>query len=160
LIVRKLKRSLVIFIVWTLVSLTSWGQNVPLIDSLSKGLKKAQGEKQFSLLNAIGFEYRYSFPDSTIFYCTQSYELGKRLDLAKDLSKPLSFIGLAYANKGDYKRSLDFHYQSIEVAKAQLDSVQLAYGYNNLGRMFFDEGDVVRAYDNFIRAKAIFEKLD
>ena len=138
----------------------SFGQNLTLIDSLNQDLKNAKGSQQFLLLNAIGFEYRYSFPDSTIYYCTQSYELGKRLDLQKELARPLSFIGLAYANKGDYKKSLDYHYQSIEVAKAQLDSVQLAFGYNNLGRMFFDEGDVVRAYDNFIRAKEIFEKLN
>ena len=140
--------------------LPSSGQNLTLIDSLNKELKNAKGPSQFLLLNAIGFEYRYSFPDSTIFYCTQSYELGKRLGLQKELSRPLSFIGLAYANKGDYKKSLDFHYQSIQVAGEQSDSVQLAYGYNNLGRMFFDEGDVVRAYDNFIRAKDIFEDMD
>lgn len=140
--------------------LPSSGQNLTLIDSLNKELKNAKGSNQFILLTAIGFEYRYSFPDSTIFYCTQSYELGKRLSLQKELSRPLSFIGLAYANKGDYKRSLDFHYQSIQVAEEQSDSVQLAYGYNNLGRMFFDEGDVVRAYDNFIRAKDIFEDMD
>lgn len=138
----------------------SSGQNITLIDSLNQALKKAKEPQQFSLLNAVGFEYRYSFPDSTIYYCTQSYELGKRLDLQKELARPLSFIGLAYANKGDYKKSLDYHYHSIEVAKAQSDSLQLAFGYNNLGRMFFDGGDVVRAYDNFIRAKDIFEKLD
>ncbi len=142
-----------------LCSFHSFSQNLAVIDSLNHALRKARGQQQFELLTAIGFEYRYSYPDSTIFYCTQSYELGKRLELEKELSKPLSFIGLAYANKGDYKKSLDYHYQAIEVAKEQSDSVQLAFGYNNLGRMFFDEGDVVRAYDNLIRAKDIFEHV-
>ncbi len=135
------------------------GQNLALLDSLHKKLSTASGQQRFAILTAIGFEYRYSYPDSTLIYCSQAYELGTSLDLPTELSKPLSFVGLAYANKGDYKKSLQFHEQAIQVAQAQVDSVQLAYGYNNLGRMFFDGGDMVRAYDNFIHAKNIFERL-
>jgi len=132
-------------------------QNIILIDSLRKKLKKASPEEKFVIWNAIGFDYRYSYPDSTIYYCNKAYELGRQLELTKDLSKPLSFIGLASANKGDYTTSIDYHHQAIEIAQQQNDSIQLAFGYNNLGRMFFDQGDLVRAYDNLIRAKDIFE---
>lgn len=138
----------------------SHAQNIRLVDSLRRQLPKASPTKQVELMNAIGFEFRYSFPDSTIYYCQRAYDLGKQLQLKKELSKPLSFIGLAYANKGDYKNSFTYHHESIDVAISQNDSVQLAFGYNNLGRMFFDQGDLVRAYDNFIRAKDIFEALD
>lgn len=134
-------------------------QNLTVVDSLKRELPKASPERKFALLNAIGFEYRYSFPDSTIYYCLQAYELGKGLHLTKELSKPLSFIGLANANKGDYEQSLDYHYQSIEVAIEQDDSIQLAYAYNNLGRMFLDEGVHARAYDNLVRSKELFEIL-
>lgn len=68
-------------------------------------------------------------------------------------------MGLANANKGDYKKSLDYHYQSIEIAIQQNDSVQLAFAYNNLGRMFLDEGDLERAYDNLVRSKDLFEVI-
>jgi len=138
-------------------SLGIFAQNITLIDSLRKKLRNAEPEERFAILNAIGFDYRYSYPDSTVFYCTQAFELGQKLNLEKDLAKPLSFIGLAAANKGDYKTSIDYHNKSIEIAREQNDSIQLAFGYNNLGRMFFDQGDLVRAYDNFIRAKDIFE---
>jgi signal transduction histidine kinase len=139
------------------ISLSVAAQNVILIDSLRKELKQAPSPEKFEIWNAIGFEYRYSFPDSTIYYCNLAFDLGKKLNLTKNLSKPLSFIGLATANKGDYKTSIDFHRQAIEIANEQQDSTQLAFGYNNLGRMFFDQGDMVRAYDNFIRSKDIFE---
>jgi signal transduction histidine kinase len=134
-----------------------YGQNLALIDSLHSSLRAQPAEKQFELLNAIGFEYRYSYPDSTIYYCSKAYELGKKISVTKNLSKPLSFIGLAYANKGDYKKSSEYHEQSIKIAIDQQDSVQLAFGYNNLGRMYFDGGDLVRSYDNLIRSKDIFE---
>lgn len=142
-----------------LLSTASVSQNLRLIDSLRKMLPHEKDKKQFEIMAAIGFEYRYSFPDSTIFYSTQAFELGRRLNLEKDLSKPLSFIGLAYAYKGDYKRSLDYHYQAIGVAAEQKDTVQLAFGYNNLGRMFFDQGDMVRATDNLVRSRDIFERI-
>ncbi|PZR33485.1 MAG: hypothetical protein DI538_18020 [Azospira oryzae] len=151
-----MRRVLVFF--FCFFSLGIFAQNISLIDSLRKGLTTAAPRQKFAILNAIGFEYRYSYPDSTIFYCTRAFELGKELNLTKDLSKPLSFIGLATGNKGDYKSSIDYHLQAIEIAQKQQDSIQLAFGYNNLGRMFFDQGDVVRAYDNFIRAKDIFEQ--
>ncbi|HEY5823892.1 MAG TPA: ATP-binding protein [Cyclobacteriaceae bacterium] len=150
-----MRRSLIAFLLF----LSFWvsGQNILLIDSLRKKLKNASPNEKFAIWNAIGFDYRYSYPDSTIYYCTQAFELGKKLDLTKDLSKPLSFIGLAAANKGDYKSSIDYHQLAIEIAAEQNDSIQLAFGYNNLGRMFFDQGDLVRAYDNLIRSKDIFE---
>jgi len=147
--------SLIFFL--SFANCVGYSQNLKVIDSLNALLNSKISREQFDLRNSIGFEYRYSYPDSTIYYCLRAYEIGKAMHLEKDLSKPLSFIGLALANRGDYKKSLGYHQQAIEVAMEQKDSVQLAFGYNNLGRMFFDGGDMDRAYDNFIRSKDIFE---
>lgn len=142
-----------------LVTLFCLGQNQQLIDSLRASLTSASPEQQFNLLNDIGFQYRLSFPDSTVFYCTKAYELGEKIQVEKELAKSLSFIGLALAYKGDSENSLDYHNRSIDVAIRQKDSLQLAYGYNNLGRLFFDQGDLKRAYDNFSEARKIFDRL-
>lgn len=138
----------------------AYSQNLTAVDSLKRELPGTTGVKRFALLNALGFEYRYSYPDSTIYYCNKAYELGRKTGVQKELSKPLSFIGLALANKGDYTRSVDYHFRSIEVAIEQNDSIQLAYAYNNLGRMFLDQGDLQRAYENLIRSKDLFEVLN
>lgn len=137
-------------------SLATHAQNVSRIDSLKTELRLASGEKRFTILNDLGFEYRLSAPDSTIYYCKQAYDLGKSLNLKKYLSKPLSFIGLASAYKGDYKTSFDYHQEAIRVASDQQDSIQLGYCYNNFGRLFFEQGDLSRAYNNFIKADEIF----
>jgi signal transduction histidine kinase len=131
-------------------------QNVSRIDSLKAALRASNGIDRFNLLNDLGFEYRLSYPDSTIYYCEMAYALGKELELAKGLSKPLSFIGLAMAYKGDYEASFEYHTRAIELADQEGDSVQLGFGYNNFGRLFFDRGDMARAYNNFIRAEEIF----
>jgi signal transduction histidine kinase len=151
---------IVFTVVLCFISSSSFCQNVKLLDSLKHSLKSSPAEKQFDLLNTIGFEYRYSFPDSTIFYCTRAYELGKKLQVNKTLARPLSFIGLAKANQGDYKSALDYQYRSIETAIEQHDTIQLAHAYNNAGRVFFDEGDLIRAYTNFLRSRELFEKTN
>jgi signal transduction histidine kinase len=134
-------------------------QQLSRIDGLRNRLQAATGKRKFDLLNDIGFSYRLSYPDSTIWYCTRAFEVGTELNLPKELSKPLSFIGLAKAYKGDYKSSFDFHTRAIEVAKQQNDSLQLAFCYNNFGRLFFDQGDLTRAYENLVRALNIFEVI-
>lgn len=135
-------------------------QNLSRIDSLRKEVSTSNGVEKFDALNALGFEYRLSYPDSTIYYCELAYKLGTELNIAKGLSKPLSFIGLASSYKGDYTESFDYHNRAIGIAEKEHDSVQLAYGYNNFGRLFFDQGDMVRAYKNFVSAQHIFEKLN
>lgn len=135
-------------------------QQLSRIDSLRKALKSAPLREQFDILNDIGFAYRLSYPDSTIWYCTRAYEIGQALKLKKDLSKPLSFIGLAKAYKGDFKSSFDYHIRAIEVAREQQDTIQLAYGYNNFGRLFYDQGDYERAFKNLIEAQRLFESKD
>lgn len=142
-----------------LLTFPVWGQNVKVIDSLKGMLNTSPPAAQFELLNAVGFEYRYSFPDSTIAYCNRAYALGQQLELKKGLSRPLSFIGLAKANQGDYTSALEYHNRSVDVAREQEDTIQLAHAYNNIGRIFFDQGDLVRAFTDFEKARELFEKI-
>ena len=153
------RRGIVIAGMVLFISLSGFCQNLKLLDSLTKVLGSTPVDKQFDVLNAIGFEYRYSFPDSTILYCGRAYELGKKIKMEKLLARPLNFIGLAKANQGDNKAALDYQNRAIVVAFEQNDTIQLAHGYNNVGRIFFDEGDLVRAYDNFVGSTDLFEKI-
>jgi len=142
-----------------LLVLRAGAQNLSRIVSLKRQLNQTSHNDKFKVLCDLGFEYRLSSPDSTIFYCKQAYDLGKQLELSKDLSRPLSFIGLASAYKGDYKSSFDYHKLAIDVAQRQQDSVQLGYCYNNFGRLFFDQGDLPRAYDNFLKCQEVFDRI-
>lgn len=139
-----------------LLSPLAKAQNVSRIDSLKSAVLSTSGEQKITALNALGFEYRLSNPDSTIFYCKQAYALGTQLKVSNNLSRPLNFIGLGYAYKGNYKVAFEYYQQAIQVAELQKDSIQLAYTFNNLGRLFFDQGDLTRAYANFIKGHDIF----
>lgn len=135
-------------------------QDYKYLDSMRTQLSKATPQQRFSILTDIGFHFRLSYPDSTIFYCQNAYTLGKSLSLQTYLARPLSFMGLASAYKGEFAKSFDYHSQAIRVATEQKDTIQLAYGYNNFGRLFFDQGDMVRAYDQFVKARELFIKVN
>ncbi|HZY78564.1 MAG TPA: tetratricopeptide repeat protein [Cyclobacteriaceae bacterium] len=152
-------KAVIILITAVAIAFPSASQNLDAVKKLRTQLATAADPQKFDILSSIGFEFRYSYPDSTIIYCNRAFELGEKIKLGAGLSKPLSFIGLAYANKGDYKNSFEFHRAAIDMAAEQKDSTQLAHGYNNLGRMFYDQGDLVRAFDNLIRSKELFEEL-
>lgn len=134
-------------------------QNLVRIDGLRAQLGTAPEERQFELLNTIGFEYRFSYPDSTIYYCNKAYALGQRIKLNVGLSRPLSFIGLAKTNQGAYAEALDYHARSLQIAESQGDTLQMAHGHNNIGRVYYDRGDLVRSYNEFVRAKDLFTVL-
>ncbi|MDN4164734.1 tetratricopeptide repeat protein [Cytophagales bacterium LB-30] len=149
----------VLFTFLYFITFTGFAQNYQLLDSLRARMSETTGPELFAVLNDIGFQYRLSHPDSTIYYCNKAYDYGKSIGLEKELSKPISFIGLANAYKGNYSASFDAHNQAIQIALQQQDSIQLAYCYNNFGRLFFDQGDMVRAYEQLKQAGDLFSLL-
>jgi signal transduction histidine kinase len=133
-------------------------QNEMLIDSLQRRLKTSSREERFSLLNSIGWEYRFSYPDSTINYSQRAYDLGKRLKLNKDLAKPLNFIGVATNYKGDRLKAFEYYQQALHVAEEQNDSLQLAYTNNNIGRLLFEQGVIPKSFTYFVKALKLFKQ--
>jgi signal transduction histidine kinase len=134
-------------------------QNYARIDSLKKLWRVSGGEARYGIMNQIGFEYRISNPDSTIWFCTQAFDYGKELNLQSGLAESLGFIGLAYTYQGKPKEAHEYFTRAITLATEQADSLQLAHNTNNIGRLYFDQGDLSRAYKTFLQAQAIFETL-
>ncbi|NOS56114.1 MAG: hypothetical protein HOP37_07640 [Cyclobacteriaceae bacterium] len=132
------------------------GQNKALIDSLKSKLETAPIDQQFELLNSIGWEYRFAKPDSTIYYCEQAYELGKKENLKTSLAKPLNFLAVAYNYLGKLSKAYDLGQEAIRIATIQRDSNELAYGNNNIGRLLFEQGILSKSFPYFINAQKIF----
>ena len=135
-------------------------QNIHLIDSLRDKVKASEGMTKLAALNDLAWEYRSAYPDSTIFYGKQAFEMGKKLNQTIGLAEPLNFIGVAYNYKGDRIKSYEYYDMALKLAKQQNDSIQTAYSNNNLGRLFFEQGVLGRAYDYFIQALALFENIN
>ena len=134
-------------------------QDMRKIKDLERKLTSVSGQDRFDLLLQIAFEYRNSFPDSTIARSNEAYEIGRTLKLEQDMARPLNYIGLAYGVSGNYRRSLDYLERAIRVATTQKDSVQLGYCYNNLGRILLESDESEKAHENFEISHKIFKKV-
>lgn len=133
-----------------------YSQNLELINRLKVELQDLQGEARFKTLNAIGWEYRFSNPDSTIWYASKAYKLGVDLKLKKELGRSLNYIGIANNYKGERIKAYDYFDQALSVANQQMDSAQIAHANNNIGRLFFEQGVLSKSYKYYITALDIF----
>ena len=131
-----------------------------IIDSLKQNLPNTSGTTRFDVLNAIAWEYRFAYPDSTIFFAQQAYEYGLKLGDKVRLSVPLNYMGVAYNYNGKRLESLEYHKKAIEVARKQADSISVGHAINSIGRVYFEQGMVQQSIDYYFKALKIFENTD
>jgi signal transduction histidine kinase len=137
-----------------------FAQNIQLIDSLKSQLRSAPIENRFAILNDLAWEYRASYPDSTIYFATQAKQIANDIGLKKGLAKTVNFIGVAYNNKAERILAFQSYNEALEIASVDGDSVQLAYANINLGRLFFEQGLLAKAYEYYVKALTIFDQLN
>lgn len=118
-----------------------------------------EGVEQYQLMGDLAFEYRFAYPDSTIYFSKKAYDLGLKLNLKTGLARPYNFIGVAYNYKGDRLAAYEAYAKALDLAKTQNDTLQIAHAENNIGRVFFDQGLLSRSYDHFLDAIPLFESL-
>lgn len=151
------QRLLVLLIL--ILTCRAYAQDMGKISGFEQKLLASTGTERYELLLQIAFEYRNSFPDSTIIHANEAYELGRSLKLNRDMARPLNYIGLAYGVGGNYRKSLDYLERAIRVATAQKDSVQLGYCFNNLGRILLESDEQEKAFENFESSHRIFMQM-
>jgi signal transduction histidine kinase/tetratricopeptide (TPR) repeat protein len=130
-----------------------------LIDSLKQKLPTSTGPSRFDILNALAWEYRFAYPDSTIYFAQQAYDFGKTLGVEIRLAVPLNYMGIAYNYNGNRIASLEYHHEAIEVASSHGDSSSIAHANNSIGRVYFEQGMVQQSIDYYFKAQKIFEEI-
>jgi len=154
------KKNRALILLFIGLSFTAYSQNIQLIQELRTKVVQSTGAEKYRALNALAWEYRSAYPDSTILYSKQAFALAKELQFTKDLAESPNFIGVAYNYKGDRIKAYESYEEAMTIATQHHDSVQIAYSNNNLGRLFFEQGILSRAYEYFINAQAIFEDIN
>lgn len=135
------------------------GQDLEKISGLRRELRSAKGAARFDILNQISFAYRSSFPDSAIAYGQKAIEVAKEYKIPKGIASSLNYIGLGNYYKGNLVRAFDYYEEAEKEATLSVDSVQLGYAENNIGRLFFEQGMLTQSYPYFARAESIFKSV-
>jgi signal transduction histidine kinase/cytochrome c-type biogenesis protein CcmH/NrfG len=147
------------FFVFVLLNSIVQAQNMGRIDSLKLAITKTQGEPRARLLNQLGFQFRTSYPDSTIYYCQEALKISQSVENQFIKGESLNFIGIAYSYKAMASEAADAYAQALTIA-SQGDSLLLAHVHNNLGRLYFESGNLRQAFSNFTKAQRIFEAIE
>ncbi|HTH54430.1 MAG TPA: tetratricopeptide repeat-containing sensor histidine kinase [Cyclobacteriaceae bacterium] len=134
-------------------------QNLQKIDSLRKKLPNASAENRYKLWSDLAWEFRFAYPDSTLFYGQKAFTLAEELQLPTDRARALNYQGVAYNYQGERLKAYDLYSQALQLSTKQNDSVQIAHSNNNLGRLFFEQGLLAKAYEYYKRSYAIFKKI-
>lgn len=145
---------------WLFLPLAAFAQNLELIEKIKSTLPKQETEHRYNVLNDLAWEYRFAYPDSTIYYSELAFKLGQKLKLAKGLGRAVNVIGIAFNYKGERLKAFEYYSQALDIATTQRDSVQIAHANNNIGRLFYEQGILSRSYDYFITARAIFTAIN
>jgi tetratricopeptide (TPR) repeat protein len=154
-----LQRHAIIVFVLCIAGFKAFGQNLDKISAIKKSLAQAYGKEKFNLLNDLAWEYRTSYPDSTIYFANKAYLLGQQLKLKNSLARSLNFIGVANNYRGNNLNAYEFYIQAQVKAEEQYDSIQLGHAYNNLGRLFLEQGLLDKSSQYFNQALYIFGKI-
>ena len=155
-----MKRFLLTLLSILSIHFPSLAQNLNKIDSLKHLLEDAKIHERVNLYNQIGWEYRMSYPDSTLYYCDQAMVMGEQNFLQEGIAQSLNFKGIASMYKGNYAEAFQYHKEALEYATNAGNSTQVAHTLNNLGRIYFTQGDLVKSYDYFFTALDIFKSID
>ncbi len=135
------------------------GQNITTIDSLKGQLSNDNLLQNLKIFNQIAWEYRKSYPDSTIYYSQKSIDIASNQEFSKFITQPLNFMGVGYYYKGDNLNAYQFYIRARDSALVIGDSLQYAHSLNNLGRLYFNQGNYVTAYNYFFRGLNVFEHI-
>ncbi|MEP2669396.1 MAG: tetratricopeptide repeat-containing sensor histidine kinase [Cyclobacteriaceae bacterium] len=120
-------------------------------------LKSSASSNQIQLLNKIGIGYVLAFPDSTTIYCQRAQKLSVETDNVEGWVNALNYQAIANASIGNISKSLVQHNEAISVASAKGDSILLAESRNYLGRYYLNVGNLADAFENFAKARLVFE---
>lgn len=134
-------------------------QNLDYIDSLKTSIVSSSTEELFDTYLQIGWEYRKSYPDSTIYYSKLAIDLAKKPELQTKTAQPLNYIGVGNYYKGNNIKAFEYYNQAKDTAIINGDSLQYGHSLNNIGRIYFNQGNYIEAYDYFFRSLEIFQKI-
>ncbi len=129
-----------------------FAQNVS-VDSLKLVLESCKEDttKVNTLISICKNEYRSS-PDSAIFYGNKALNLAEKLKFGKGLAYSYKYIGMGYYFLGNYSETINSWQQSLSNFEAINDKVGVSNILSNLGALYANQGDDVKAIDFHLRS--------
>ena len=129
-------------------------------DSLLKLLPKtAQDTSRINLLLELNRAFSLRNMDSARAFAAEAIGLSEQLGDQKKLALALKYMGISYYSQ-DNKMALEYWEKSLKAYRAAKDSTGVANLLSNIGAIFMNEGNDVKAAEYYMNALAIAEKTN
>lgn len=97
--------------------------------------------------------------DSAIYYAQLQFDFAKAKGNASYMSRALNCLGLAYADKSELAKAIQYLYEALEISEKSANQKGIAGTLTNLGSCFDDQGNYSKAIDVYASAVSIHEAI-
>jgi LytS/YehU family sensor histidine kinase/Tfp pilus assembly protein PilF len=148
-------------IFFTLLSISSYGQELPIIDSLKKELVKTIPDtNRVNILNEIGgYTLKAGRFDEAGPYLLASEKLAENLSYKKGLATCLNMIAVMHMDKNEYELATAYYMKALDIKKEMGDLKGAADVVSNLGILFSEQDDYPQALNCYLISLRIREAI-
>ena len=111
-------------------------------------------------INALAWELMYSNPDTSIILTKKANSIAKKINWKSGLANGLGQLGSYYYLKGDYSKSLHYHFKALEMNEKIKSKKGIGRCYSNIGIVYYSQKNYDRALDYYFKALKIDEFLN
>ena len=149
-------------IVALFLSMNSYSQPKKiLIDSLLEAVKNSKDDTgKIKLYTNLATAYYSRNPDSFFMFCQKGIGLAKQFNRKKDIALLDLKMSSMLTDTGNYKLSLQYAEESLEIATELHSKTGLINSYNAIGNIYDYQSDFVKSSDFFFKAMAIAEEIN
>jgi len=117
-------------------------------------------ERAMAMNDRIRDQYLYQQPDSAILLARELLSFAKEHQLREMQAKAYNLMGVALYQQGLFAEALGNHEEALTISRSSGLLLQEATALNNMGSIFQDQDDPVRALDCFSSSAALLEKSE
>lgn len=148
-------------LLWACLACTNYVVAQTNVDSLRRATQDENlpDSSRWDAMDILASYYQSKLPDSTLFFAGKLYTLAESKQDQQALARANNQLGIYYARRGDYPKSLAYFRQLKEISEALEDKHGLAQALNNLGNIYYLQGEYGQAIIQFEKSLIIRENL-
>jgi two-component system sensor histidine kinase UhpB len=156
----KIKKHIILCLIFALNVQLSTGQDQVKIDSLINVLKNEHNDtSRAKINNALSqLMWETSDYDKAAKYANEALVISMKNNFTKGQAKAYNNLGVIAMEQGIYAEAVKNYNLSIKVCKEINDQQGISIGYSNLGIVLFNKGDYKEALKNYLIALKISEQ--
>src|ERR1700739_733673 len=113
---------------------------------------------RLTALDELAWRYNSHNPDSSIILAEQEAVFAHSANLKKYEASTVSIIGVAYENKGNYPKALEYYLKALKINEERENKNGIANCYNDIGVVYEIQSEYSKALEYYFKALKIREE--